>query len=105
MMNENSMSPVQRLCYRYGVKPTESRFDVMLPKVMELAWIPVSERLPDVDEEVLTYLSCRLFEINSLIKYSFSKEFYWENQNGDTMDFEGVEAWMPLPPEYKGEGK
>lgn len=22
-MNENNMSPVQRLCYRYGVKPTE----------------------------------------------------------------------------------
>ena len=101
MMNENSMSPVQRLCYRYGVKPTESRFDVMLPKVMELAWIPVEERLPDVDKEVLTYLPCGLFEINSLCKHSFSKEFYWENQHGDTMDVEGVVAWMPLPPDYK----
>lgn len=105
-MNENNMSPVQRLCYRYGVKPTESRFDVMLPKVMELAWIPCSERLPD-DEKGRYWVctdteyqcECRWTNINH-IWTDLTTEWHWHIV--DVPQYSKVIAWMPLPEPYKG---
>lgn len=94
-MNENNMSPVQRLCYRYGVKPIESRFDVMLPKVMELAWIPCSERLPEHRLYVLVTYKYEYGLIDNGITWYSETENKWNT-------FREVIAWMPLPDPYKG---
>jgi hypothetical protein len=69
-----------------------------LPPVQpEQRWIPVSERLPDYDEEVLTCIESGSVEIHRL-----EKGDYWEYQYGDwTTDLYEVIAWMPLPEPYK----
>ena len=118
MMNENDMSPVLRLCYRYGVKPTESRFDAMLPRVMELAWTPFVVR--DLTDEELKehpdwcwYLDCPLPEDGQEVLISspyfgvYIDNFYNEGECGldGGEEIRNDMAWMPLPPVYKGEVK
>lgn len=58
-------------------------------------WIPVSERLPERGDRVLT-CSGDIMEIQEL---SFGGA--WENDGGDIQEFEAVSAWMPLPDPYK----
>lgn len=57
-------------------------------------WIPVEERLPEENEDVL------VFYTNSEIQVDFITEdgdWFWENRE------DGIEvvAWMPLPERYK----
>ena len=67
-------------------------------------WIPCSERLPEKRIEVLTYCSeIKYIEIQSLEHNLDTDTTYWENQQGDTQDFYGVDAWMPLPEPYTEE--
>lgn len=99
-MNENDMSPVQRLCYRYGVKPTEARFDAMLPAVLQLAWVPVTEKLP---EEGLTVLTS---DINGGVDFGSYENGKWYWLAEACTDYwarnDGVLAWQPLPAPFKG---
>jgi len=66
----------------------------------EPRWIPVSEKLPEYGEEVLTCSNGGFIEIQSL-KNSYGG--YWENQRSDWCDLDEIVAWMPLPESYKGE--
>lgn len=64
-------------------------------------WIPVSEKLPEVEKEVLvcTYgYSQRVWCL--LDNY---EEYVWEDEFGGWNEFEDVIAWMPLPKRYKPE--
>lgn len=62
----------------------------------ELHWISVTERLPEVGREVLTYTGLvGLIEIQSIEKHIGN--VHWENQHGDWQDLNTVTAWMPLP--------
>lgn len=61
-------------------------------------WIPCSERLPDVDIEVL--VSCK----DRTTKYLYIDTDYRSKKNGKWVYFgEDVIAWMPLPKPYKEE--
>lgn len=69
-----------------------------MPKVGE--WISVSERLPDVDIEVL--VSCKA----RITKYSYIDIDYRSKKNGKWAYFgegEDVIAWQPLPEPYREE--
>ena len=124
-MNENEMARVQRACYRYGIKPTESRYDVALKAVMSIAWIPVSERLPkDLEEVVVTWVNR-----NPPVYYRHEKDkpqtgiavlyrdtwHWWDStvvdvlaEYGSRCEIEHISedieiiAWQPLPEPYKG---
>lgn len=67
-----------------------------MPKVGE--WISVSERLPDVDIEVL--VSCKA----RITKYSYIDIDYRSKKNGKWAYLrEDVIAWQPLPEPYREE--
>ena len=62
-------------------------------------WIPVSERLPNVDEWVLTSEDTGFVWIQSLWKnYDGSLEWDYE---GLRIPFEATLAWMPLPEPFE----
>lgn len=74
-------------------------------------WIPVSERLPKNDEDVLVCYPRGGMEVvyyhidNSIYPtgYKDLNETGWCNEEGDALYFEPI-AWMPLPELYKAEG-
>ena len=67
-----------------------------MPKVGE--WISASERLPDVDIEVL--VSCKA----RIAKYSYIDIDYRSKKNGKWAYLgEDVIAWQPLPEPYREE--
>ena len=69
-------------------------------KAESVRWIPVSERLPQFDKEVLTSDCYGNVWIESLNKYSDGSMDWW-NEYGST-DFEDILAWQPLSAPYKG---
>lgn len=66
-------------------------------------WIPCSERLPDVDREVLASGYYNDVYIATL-KEDKREEYYWSAFGGFPVMFSAVDAWMPLPKPYKGGG-
>lgn len=66
-------------------------------------WIPVSERLPEINKPVLVWLYDEYY-LSEL--HSIGGVLYWDfdlfDLSGD--EFDDVIAWMPLPEAYK-EGK
>lgn len=68
-------------------------------KEAERQWIPISERLPELDEAVLATTAWN--DITIAWRIGISEWFIHEgNTNAETDD---VIAWMPLPEPYKGE--
>lgn len=71
----------------------------------ELRWIPISERMPEEDTDVLVTLKCGLIGI--------MQKKLADDDNGEPcyiwQDFEGEEheviAWMPLPKPYKAKSE
>lgn len=72
-------------------------------QVASSKWIPVTERLPDEDDDVLC---CRGNHIGALIDvYTYKGDGKWEDSYGywNYTDIEGITHWMPLPQPPKGE--
>ena len=57
-------------------------------------WIPVTERLPKDEQEVLVYTIHHCY-------YTWvchnKVEYWWEDEYGYCCDFDDVTHWMPLP--------
>ena len=77
-----------------------------LPSVQpEQRWIPVTERLPEIDKEVLVTDGelcwvCSLFESPDIEDGLYQ----WEDNYGHWYEFETWVAWMPLPEPYQEGG-
>jgi hypothetical protein len=67
-------------------------------------WIPCSERMPDIHEEVLICDSFVTQRVYTLTRIS-DDEVGWEDDYGFYHSLEDVEAWMPLPEPYRGENE
>ena len=73
----------------------------MLKKRRKPKWIPVKERLPDYDEDVLVYAN-GLLRVWDRIK-TLDDVDCWEDEYGYWVDFNDVDYWMPLPEPPKEE--
>ena len=82
-----------------------SKTRLLIPQP-EPQWIPCSERLPELEEDVLTTLIHGNGDIGVVMAYrttSFNpRDTYWKDwANEYTWENESVLAWMPLPEPYK----
>ena len=70
-------------------------------------WIPVDNKLPKLEENVLIWTDDGFYEIAHLTHHHFvSGKYIWEPQynslgDGVEWDPEEVLAWMPMPKPYK----
>ena len=64
----------------------------------EFKWIPVYERLPECNEEVLVQFS------NGKIDIGYRVGIFWFPNNEFYADYRVV-SWMPLPKPFEGEHK
>ena len=76
------------------------------PAQPEQRWIPVTERLPEIDKEVLVTDGklcwvCSLFESPDIEDGLYQ----WEDNYGHWYEFETWVAWMPLPEIYQEGGE
>lgn len=69
-----------------------------------MKWIPIDEKLPPKEEEVLATLTC--VDDVCIIEYSPREEdpeFVYLYEGGVNGSLEDVLAWMPKPKPYKKE--
>lgn len=65
------------------------------------SWIPCSERLPEIDKDVL--LSLRSLDVYTGFRANTEGCFYVEGEG--YVEFENVLAWQPLPAPYQLKGE
>lgn len=69
--------------------------DRAIKALEQIRWIPVSERLPEIHQDVL--LSLRSLDV--VVGFRAETESYFYSQ-GDYIEPQNVLAWMPLPKPY-----
>lgn len=93
MSIEQEKMIVEALSSLYPLQEFEERaIDTVLDAIPH--WIPVTERLPEYGEAVLTIAQDDVYEVNHIVD-DVHGEWFWED-NGKVI------AWMPLPEPYKG---
>lgn len=61
-------------------------------------WIPVTERLPPISEEVIVFADRTTIRIWSLERYHPTiADVFWEREDGYHEENDVVSHWMPLP--------
>ena len=87
-----------------GYKPTMEEMSNSMDLLKDLAnkadafeWIPVSERLPEDNQIVLTSKNNSI----SILKYHADTKHWYETNGNWWWSFNMVDAWMPLPEPYK----
>lgn len=66
-------------------------------------WIPVSERLPEIHQNVL--LSLRSLDVEVGFRAETEPYFYCHGADGCYIEPQNVLAWQPLPEPYKAESE
>lgn len=86
-------------CARCGTKAAPATDE---EQRAEPKWVPVTERLPQGDQLVLITLRDLLGDLSSHFAWfmNFDKRFHVD-EDGNSLKWNGVIAWMPLPEPYK----
>lgn len=100
---------VEDMTDQFGIKHrviTEGMISLLpsvTPQEPQTEWIPVSERLPELLEDVLMCDNGADIRVGYYRKghYADGREYFeWHSYENDDYDFE-PKAWMPLPEPYK----
>lgn len=90
-----------------GFHAAESQYRLLIEeietldrKLAEVEWIPVSERLPNVGQDVL-FCDDKFTQEGYLMKDGNWLQFRWSTVQGKRK----VTAWMPLPKPYREDGE
>lgn len=87
--------------YREGLKILLEKI-AAAPSVTPMQkWIPVSERLPEIHQDVI--LSLRSLDVEVGYRAETEPYFYCHGADGCYIDPKNVLAWMPLPKPYQPE--
>ena len=79
--------------YKLAVEAADAIEELCKPK-----WIPVTERLPSIGEEVIVFADRTTIRIWSLERYYPTiADVFWEREDGYHEDASEVTHWMPLP--------
>lgn len=76
---------------------------------MEMKWIPIEEKLPEVNEDRVSdyiLISCMNFSVPCIGRYEVNEDgggiFYEGDEDRSLLSYGlFVNAWMPLPKAYK----
>ena len=67
-------------------------------------WIPVTERLPKISEDVIVFAYGDMIRIWSLERLHYTTaDVYWECEDGSHEEVDVATHWMPLPQPPKEE--
>lgn len=90
----------------HTLMPTESIANYLVEHGVTIQeWIPVSERLPELNTDVLVCdAKYGYFGVWSLGRYKNKDALYWEDDGGWFKSLDDVTHWMPLPEPPKGGG-
>lgn len=69
--------------------------DIAIKAIEQTTWIPVSERLPENDDDVLVQMNDGSMMVD--FRAASSSGWFWAEKDDLPV------AWMPLPEPYKGE--
>ena len=88
----------------WQAEPIKEATDMAIKALQQTAWIPVGERLPDIDQIVLICTGDG--QITDGYRWNSEDWFLaWGEFNGEHTSGEYIQmvAWMPLPEPYRGE--
>lgn len=78
--------------------PRIEALDMAIEALKQTHWIPCSERLPEVGEDVLISVGSGVYEAH----LRESKEYFLTHKTKALVAEWEVDAWMPLPKPYEG---
>ena len=87
------------ICQNIGMALAKLELLEMQMQEPKTGWIPVSERLPEIHQDVL--LSFRSLDVEVGFRGNTEPYYYC---HGDYIEPQNVLAWQPLPEPYKAEG-
>lgn len=84
-----------------------SHIQIAPEKIIQTMWIPVTERLPEINQKVLvfSFYTMHVYKFCALDEKCGAAEDHWQDDYGIAHGIEEVQFWMPLPqpPESEGE--
>ena len=105
IMNRESLKQhCEAVCKKFKDVPTSGTYGehrLVLDLLQQTEWIPVSDRLPEKNVEVLATTSWDAVTIAEM--YSANDWFIHEGTTNAETD--EIVAWMPLPEPYKAESE
>lgn len=92
----------EAMCKKFENDPTSGTYQehkLILDLLNQTEWIPVSERLPEINEEAIV----TDVEVNDSYASQYLGKGYWDCDNGPFNN--RIIAWMPKPKPYKAESE
>lgn len=69
--------------------------DDMYAELKERGWIPVIERLPKDESDILVY--CDDGEVSRIVPCNYDNGVWFDCVSNTVMEFKNITHWMPLP--------
>ncbi len=107
MNRESLRKHCEKMCKMYESAPSSNAYmehKLVLDLLDQTEWIPISERLPEIHQDVL--LSLRSLDVEVGFRSKAEPYFYCQSEgSGYYIEPQNVLAWQPRPQPYKAESE